>query len=78
MDFLHEKVDTWEHTDGYKNALQKLKSINVVNDPAERAVKMTTDFLGKAKSEGHLQNVLQVVEQDRKKQPDLRKKRKLD
>ena len=33
---------------------------------AERSVKLSSDFLSTAKSEEHHQNVLQVVEQDRK------------
>ena len=43
------------------------KSCNVVNDSAERGVKLSSDFLAAAHSEKHYQNVLQVVEQDRKK-----------
>ena len=78
MTFLNESIDIWHTLDAYKDGIEKLKSINVVNDPAERAVKMTTDFLPKAKSEMHFQNVLQVVEQDRKNQPNLRKKMKMN
>ena len=55
--------------------LNAISAINVVNDAAERAVKLSSDFLSAARSESHYQNVLQVVEQDRKARPNLRKRK---
>jgi hypothetical protein len=52
-----------------------LEAINVINDSAERYVKLSTDFLSSARGEEHYQNVLQVVEGDRKEQPNLRKRK---
>ena len=78
MSFLSERVENWNSMDGYNQAMDKLKAIHAVNDSAERAVKMTTDFLNKAKTEEHFQNVLQVVEKDRKTNPNLRKKMKFN
>ncbi len=50
----------------------------MVNDCAERGVKLTSDFVAVARKEQHLQNVLQAVEHDRNQQPNLRRcKRKL-
>ena len=40
-------------------------SFSVVNDGAERGVKLTHNFLYVARKEGNLQNILQVVENDR-------------
>jgi hypothetical protein len=59
----------------YQTSKSNISAINVVNDAAERAVKLGSDFLSTAKSESHYQNVLQVVEQDRKNRPNLRKRK---
>ena len=44
----------------------------VVNDGAERGVKLCNDFLSQAKREDRHQNILQVVENDRNMRPDQR------
>ena len=75
MTFLEEDVETWEETDSFHASRSKVQGINVVNDPIERAVKLTTDFVSSAKTEEHFQNILQVVEQDRKERPNLQKKK---
>ena len=76
--FLTDNVDTWSQSQAYQSSLRNILAINVVNDSAERGVKLSSDFLAAAHSERHYQNVLQVVEQDRKEMPNLRRKRKLD
>ena len=48
-----------------------MNSLNVVNDSAERGVKLSSDFLDTAKTEENYQNILQVVEDHRKKAPSL-------
>ena len=73
--FLTERVENWAMCDTYQTSQSNISAINVVNDAAERAVKLGSDFLSAAKSESHYQNVLQVVEQDRKKRPNLRKRK---
>jgi hypothetical protein len=72
-EFLTEDVEAWSTSAAYQSSLKNLQAVNVVNDCAERGVKLSSDFLSTAKSEEHYQNVLQVVEQDRKKIPCLRK-----
>jgi len=52
-------------------------SVNVINDCVERGVKLSSDFLSSARSEEHYQNVMHVVEHERKGQPDLRKNTEL-
>ena len=47
----------------------------VVNDAAERGVKLAYDFVDAAKSEGRYQNILQVVENSRAEKPDQRSKK---
>ena len=51
-----------------------VNKLNAVNDPAERAVEMTSDFINSARDEDHFQNLLQVVEHDRKTKTNLRRK----
>jgi hypothetical protein len=73
--FFSEDTDLWPDDPAYQASKANVLAINVVNDCAERGVKLSSDFLSAAKSEEHYQNVLQVVEQDRKKQPNLRKRK---
>ena len=47
----------------------------MVNDSAEREVKLTSDFLNTARKEEQFQSVLQVVEKSRKDTPDQRKRK---
>lgn len=55
--------------------MEKVKSLNVVNDAAERAVKMSADYLATAKKEPRFQNNLQVTGKNRKSLPNLRAKK---
>ena len=48
------------------NAKLVIDHIKVVNDAAERSVKLAQDFQGAARKEKRYQNVLQVVENSRK------------
>ena len=75
--FLADDVQSWPDNPAYQTSMSNVLAINVTNDCAERGVKLSSDFLSSARSEEHYQNVLQVVEHDRKRQPNLRK-RKLD
>ena len=52
-----------------------VRAINVVNDAAQRGVKLSSDFLSAARTDEHYQNILQVVEQDRRNKPNLRKRK---
>jgi hypothetical protein len=76
--FLHLPVTDWETTDAYVNSAANLKAVNVVNDAAERGVKLSTDFVDVARSDEHFQNVLQVVETNRKTTKNLRVQNKKD
>ena len=63
----------WEQNCAYKEAGEFLKNMKVTNESAERSVKLCADFLGLAKTEGLFQNYLQVVEEERKRTPNVRK-----
>ena len=73
--FLEEPVDSWSELPEYQASLANINSLNVINDCAERGVKLSSDFLSAARSEDHYQNVLQVVEEDRRSRPNLRKRK---
>lgn len=74
--FFTADVEIWPECASYRESLINIQSLNVVNDCAERGVKLSSDFLAASKREDHYQNVLQVVEQNRKNQPNLRKRKK--
>jgi hypothetical protein len=76
--FLVEEVDDWDTNASYQAAKVNIQAINVINDSAERGVKLSSDFLASARTESHYQDVLQVVERDRKETPNLRKRKSKD
>ena len=73
--FLADDVESWPSSAAYLTSAANVLALNVINDCAERGVKLSSDFLTTARSEQHYQNVLQVVEQDRKQQPNVRKRK---
>lgn len=60
--------------ESYTSSLANVKALNATNDCAERGVKLSSDFLASAKGERHYQNIMQVVETDRKKLPNVCRK----
>ena len=68
-------VEDWEEEPSYKNGKSVVSHLCVVNDAAERGVKLCFDFLNAAKLEDGLQNVLQVVENCRSRLPNQRKRK---
>lgn len=74
-EFLTEPVEAWPESAAYQASLANVDALNVINDCAERGVKLSSDFLSASRSEGHYQNVLQVVEEDRRSLPNLRKRK---
>jgi len=74
-DFLELPVGQWSESAAYIGSAENVAAVNVVNDCAERGVKLASDFVDTARSDEHFQNVLQVVEKNRKYAPNLRRKR---
>lgn len=65
-DFLSKHPEEWLDINEYICAQKRVQALQVVNDIAERAVKMTTDFNGKlTKDLDQEQFLLQVVEYHR-------------
>ena len=73
--FLDNPAGEWASDEFYLAAKAKVKQRLVVNDLAERGVKLTSDFLASAKIEDRFQSNLQVVECNRKKYQKLRLKK---
>jgi hypothetical protein len=71
--FLLEDINDWPDSPAFQQSAENIKAISVVNDRAERGVKMSSDFLCASKEEQHYQNILQVVEHNRCERPNLRK-----
>ena len=74
--FLELPVSEWDKSVSYMISAENVAAVNVVNNCAERGVKLASDFVEAARSDEHFQNILQVVEKDRKDTPNLRRKRK--
>lgn len=56
------------------SSAENVAAVNVVNDCAERGVKLASDFVDTARSDEHFQNILQVIEKDRQDHPNLCRK----
>ena len=73
--FSHIPVEFWNDSKSYCYAKKLISAICVVNDAAERGVKLCHDFLNLSKKENNLQNILQVVEKARRETPNQRKRK---
>ena len=73
-EFLKTPSNTWDNNPSYIDGLQKATHLKVCNDAAERGVKMIKDFSLQAKGEIKMQEILQVVEENRSVFPNLRKR----
>lgn len=74
MNFLQYDPSTWSVRDDYLHAVTNIRSMTVVNDPAERKVKLITDFnRSLTHSEEDKQYLLHIVENYRKNYPSYTK-----
>ena len=73
--FLSLPVESWNEDVSFNAAKIVVDNLKVVNDSAERGVKLCSDFLTKAKTNPKFQNVLQVVENNRNEIPNQRLKK---
>jgi hypothetical protein len=73
-EFMREDPSTWPHNPLYEDCVMRLKKIRVVNDIAERAVKLISDYNNTITvEENQRQYLLQTVAQFRKEFPDANK-----
>lgn len=75
IDFMFENdVGHWKTLDSYKIAKDRIDSIHVVNDCAERSLKLMTDFNELfTNNESEKQNAIQSIEDNRKRMPSTKK-----
>ncbi|KAF0744220.1 Uncharacterized protein FWK35_00019537, partial [Aphis craccivora] len=74
MDFLDLDPKLWNENDQYKRSKELVNNINVVNDIAERGVKLIEDYNKLlTKNENQKQYLLQVVSEYRQQFPDCKK-----
>ena len=72
-DFLAVSPTEWSSDENWKRGEAIVRNMKVTNESAERGVKLASDYLKLAKNENNFQNYLQVVEQERRDHPNLRK-----
>lgn len=75
IQFMFEnEAEQWSKLDSYKTAKQIVDSFSVVNDCAERTVKLMTDVNElSTTSEPEMQRAIQVIEDNRKRIPTTKK-----
>ena len=69
MGFLMEDVQEWENSAAYVQLKNFIKPLRVVNDTAERGVKLIQDFVSSTTNEELRQEIMLAVSADRKKRP---------
>ena len=72
--FLEVDPELWADLDDFRQAVEVIHGMKVVNDHAESGVALIQEFSGLlTKDEPQLQYLLQVVEEHRHAYPDCRK-----
>lgn len=73
-DFLNQNPEEWYKNVNYQKGISVLSQIKVVNDAAERGVKLITDFNDKiTKDEEQKQFLMHTVYEYRHKYPDAKR-----
>lgn len=73
-EYLCKDPSTWKNDINYQNGLAKLKKLSVVNDVAERGVKLIQEYNNiLTMDESERQFILQIAAEDRKKNPSCNK-----
>lgn len=73
VEWLSKSYSEWENHTGFIKLCCFVKNCKVVNDIAERGIKLISDFAHKTHDEDQRQCLLQVVESHRKQFPDFKK-----
>ena len=77
MDWLKLSVGDWELMTGFKKYKAFVENLTVVNDPAERGIKLIQDFVESSTDEKTRQDLLLAVSEDRKQFPGTISKKEL-
>ena len=77
-EWLQKTVDEWPNDPNYKKLHDFSKNVKVVNDTAERWVKLIQDYMNFVKDENMKQDLIQAIEQHRSMLKDFDKKSLID
>ena len=73
-DWLVQPPAEWEKSEDYRKAESFVKTVKVVNDSAERGIKLASDYAKSLTKESSMrQKIFQAVEWHRKERPDNKK-----
>merc|ERR1712018_655519 len=73
-EWLYEPIDEWQNNASFLEMKSWIQNLKVTNDCAERGVKLITEYANSlTKNPKDRQNLLQVVERQRKLYPDVKK-----
>ena len=73
-DWLTWPLDKWEESEDYRKARQFVRTVKVVNDTAERGIKLASDYAKSlTKNTEMRQKIFQTIKLHRKEKPDFRK-----
>lgn len=74
MNFMNKSPSTWREDENYQRGMKILNSLVVVNDVAERGVKLIQEYNNiLSKDETEKQYIIQIVSEYRKRYPDSSK-----
>ena len=62
--FLYSPVSEWNKQESFLHGQEVVSRLHVTNDPAERAVKLCTDYIDSCRSEERLQIMFQVASEN--------------
>ena len=74
--FFNEPVKEWNSSEAYLYSKNIVQRLNVVNDCAERSVKIASDFAETAKTSSNFNSAIQIVEKNRKASLAFAKRKK--
>lgn len=74
MDFIEKDPTTWANEDSFKTGMEIVKKLKIVNDTAERGIKLMHDYNQVlSKNEEEKQLILQIVSQYKTQYRDVKK-----
>ena len=73
-DWLNQPVTEWEDSEDYRKARHFVMTVKVVNDAAERGIKLASDYAQSLTKDSEIrQKIFQTVESHRREKPDYMK-----
>ena len=73
-DWLTWPLDKWEESKDYRNARQFVTTVTVVNDAAERGIKLASDYVQSLTKDSDVrEKIFQTVEYHRREKADKKK-----